>query len=283
MEGKEYFISDYLKAGAVTATEKLATREDARVAVEANAVKITSVQPFASNKVLETGETSDAVALVIYMPTTVGNEANAKPDKDNYYNSKLSSLGVMLYASQAMKENDSFGDTYDENAPAQIETVNYFSGNHEITENIQAPGRFGAVEAVSSAQFTINADVYAEYGADTYGVTGAMAVCASGNSRVVINGGDFRQVNVPANDPCDLIYAIDKATIEINGGTFKAVQPDRTLNVKDSDRGKAKILVKGGSFYKYDPSNPTLGDNEVFVVEGYHVEQDGDWYTVVAD
>ena len=117
-----------------------------------------------------------------------------------------------------------------------------------------------------------------------YNNGGAMAVEAGGTSNVIINGGDFRQVGVPKDDPkCDLIYATDSATIEIKGGTFKAVTPANTLNVKDTDRGSAKIIVKGGSFYKYDPSNPTLGDNEVFVADGYHVEKDGDWYKVVAN
>ena len=156
-------------------------------------------------------------------------------------------------------------------------------GTHEITENMQANGRYGAVQAERTAQFTINADVYAVYNRDASGTTGgAMAVCADGDSKVIINGGDFRQVSVPADDPvCDLIYALGNATIEINGGTFKAVTPANTLNCKDGSN--AKITVKGGSFYKYDPSNPTLGDNEVVVAAGYHVVQDGDWFNVVAD
>ena len=108
-----------------------------------------------------------------------------------------------------------------------------------------------------------------------------MAVSAAGNSTVTINGGNFRQVGVPADDPCDLIYADGSAQIEINGGTFRATQPERTLNCKDGSN--AKITVKGGSFYKYDPSHPTLGDNEVVVAAGYHVEKSGDWYRVVAD
>ena len=87
---------------------------------------------------------------------------------------------------------------------------------------------------------------------------------------------------MPADDPvCDLIYALGKAQIEINGGTFKATDPTRTLNCKDGSN--AKITVKGGSFYKYDPSKPTLGANEVVVAAGYHVVQNGDWFTVVVD
>ena len=109
-----------------------------------------------------------------------------------------------------------------------------------------------------------------------------MAVSADGDSKVIINGGDFRQVSVPADDTvCDLIYGDGNAKIEIYGGTFQAVDPTRTLNCKDGS--SAKITVYGGSFYKYDPSHPTIGDNEVSVAAGYHVEQDGDWYKVVAD
>ena len=83
-------------------------------------------------------------------------------------------------------------------------------------------------------------------------------------SKVIINGGDFRQVGAPADGNCDLIYASDNAQIEITGGTFKAAQPNRTLNCKD-DSPNARITVKGGSFYKYNPSEPTLGDTELLL------------------
>ena len=78
-----------------------------------------------------------------------------------------------------------------------------------------------------------------------------------------------------------MIYAEGNAEIEITGGTFKSVTPQWTLNCKDGSH--AKITVMGGSFYKYDPSHPTLGDNEVVVAAGYHVVQNGDWFNVVAD
>lgn len=219
--------------------------------------------------------------MVLYMPTTVGNEANPK-NKDPYWAAKVS-FGISVDATQAVSESDSFGNTYDEDAATILSAISFSSGKHEITQNMQANGRFGAVQAERTAQFTINADVYAVYNRDTSGTTGgAMAVQADGNSKVIINGGDFRQVSVPADDPvCDLIYALGNAQIEINGGTFKAVSPERTLNCKDGSN--AKITVKGGSFYKYDPSNPTLGANEVVVAAGYHVVQDGDWFNVVAD
>ena len=274
-----YFLSNYVKMGTV----------DASAAYENRAAAINAVDPVADTiknlgekgvvgATLKSGETK-TYAMVIYMPTEVGNEANPR-NKDPYWAAKLS-FGVSVNATQATVESDSFDNTYDEKAPTVFTKFSTLSGIHEITENMQANGRTGAVEALENAQITINADVYALYAKDNKGVGAAIAVWADSSSKVVINGGDFRQVGAPADDDCDLIYASGSATIEINGGTFKAADPTRTLNCKDGS--SAKITVKGGSFYKYDPSNPTLGDNEVFVADGYKVVQDGDWFNVVPE
>ena len=279
--GNKYSLSDYVKLGAAEADAAYADRAAAINAVDADAKLISDIDNSGmAGASLEPNDTK-IYALVLYMPTEVGNEANPK-NKDPYWAAKMS-FGISVSATQAMSESDSFDNTYDEDAATILSAISFSSGKHEITQNMQANGRFGAIQAERTAQFTINADVYAVYTKDTSGTTGgAMAVSADGDSKVIINGGDFRQVSVPDSDPvCDLIYALGNATIEINGGTFKAVTPANTLNCKDGSN--AKITVKGGSFYKYDPSHPTLGDNEVVVAAGYHVEQDGDWYKVVAD
>ena len=279
--GNKYSLSDYVKLGAVEADAAYADRAAAISAVQDSAKTLNSIGDTGIiGTQLEATETR-TYAMVLYMPTEVGNEANPK-NNDPYWAAKVS-FGISVSATQAVSESDSYGNTYDEKAATVLSAVSFSSGTHEITENMQASGRFGAVQAERTARFTINADVYAVYTKDTSGNTGgAMAVQADGNSKVTINGGDFRQVSVPADDPvCDLIYALGNATIEINGGTFKATDPTRTLNCKDGSN--AKITVKGGSFYKYDPSNPTIGANEVVVATGYHVEQDGDWYNVVAN
>mgnify|MGYP004537104707 CR=1 FL=1 len=279
--GDFYYLSNFVKLGAVEATEAYADRAAAINAVDAEAETLDGLRnKSVSGASLEPNETK-TYAMVLYMPTEVGNEANPK-NNDPYWAAKVS-FGISVSATQAMSESDSFDNTYDEDAATILSAISFSSGTHEITKNMQANGRWGAVQAEKTAQFTINADVYAVYGKDASGKTGgAMAVCADGNSKVIINGGDFRQVSVPDDDPvCDLIYALGNAQIEINGGTFKAVTPANTLNCQD--RSNAKITVKGGSFYKYDPSNPTLGDNEVVVADGYHVVQNGDWFNVVAD
>ena len=279
--GNKYSLSDYVKLGVAEADAAYADRAAAISAVQDSAKTLNSIGDTGVVGADLATNTTKVYAMVLYMPMEVGNEANPK-NNDPYWAAKVS-FGISVDATQAMSESDSYDNTYDEKAPAVLAAESASYGTHEITENMQANGRYGAVQAEKTAQFTINADVYAVYTKDTSGTTGgAMAVSADGNSKVIINGGDFRQVSVPADDPvCDLIYALGNATIEINGGTFKATDPTRTLNCKDGSN--AKITVKGGSFYKYDPSHPTLGDNEVFVAAGYHVEQDGDWFNVVAD
>ena len=279
--GNKYSLSDYVKLGAAEADAAYADRAAAISAVQDSAKTLNSIGDTGVVGADLATNTTKVYAMVLYMPTEVGNEANPK-NNDPYWAAKVS-FGISVSATQAMSESDSFDNTYDEDAATILSAISFSSGKHEITQNMQASGRFGAVQAEKTAQFTINADVYAVYSRDAGGTTGgAMAVSADGDSKVIINGGDFRQVSVPANDTvCDLIYGDGNAKIEIYGGTFQAVDPTRTLNCKDGS--SAKITVYGGSFYKYDPSHPTIGDNEVSVAAGYHVEQDGDWYKVVAD
>lgn len=278
--GDFYYLSNFVKMGAVEATAAFENRAAAIGAVDPVADTFKALgEKGVVGATLNSGA-AKTYAMVVYMPTEVGNEANPK-NKDPYWAAKLS-FGVSVNASQATVENDSFDNMYDKKAPTVLTKFSTLKGTHEITENMQANGRTGAVETLQDAQVTINADVYAVYAKSNDGVGAAIAVWADGSSKVIINGGDFRQVGAPADGNCDLIYASENAQIEITGGTFKAAQPNRTLNCKD-DSPNARITVKGGSFYKYDPSNPTLGDTEVVVADGFKVVQNGDWYDVVAE
>ena len=157
---------------------------EATAAFENRAAAIGAVDPVADTfkalgekgvvgATLKTGE-SKVYAMVVYMPTEVGNEANPK-NKDPYWAAKLS-FGVSVNASQATVENDSFDNMYDKKAPTVLTKFSTLMGTHEITENMQANGRTGAVETLQDAQVTIDADVYAVYATDNKGVGAAIAV-----------------------------------------------------------------------------------------------------------
>lgn len=123
----------------------------------------------------------------------------------------------------------------------------------------------------------------------------SMAVWATGDAEVVINGGTF----INGGDSCDLIYASGNAKVEIYGGEFKASgpasgeapgtkNPYSALNIKDKDRATASIIVYGGTFYGFNPAdNVSEGDNTNFLAPGRKVverEENGiKVYDVVRD
>lgn len=161
----------------------------------------------------------------------------------------------------------------------------YENGNNtlDLQGDFTADGDDGAIWVKNGAQLTINGTdndkVHATLGAYDY----SMAVWAKDDgSKVIINGGSYSNETDGSERGTDLIYASGGATIEINGGTFKAAKTEWTLNCKDNST--STITVKGGSFYKFDPSNnkvsPT-GRTEIVIPDEYKVVQDGDWYKVV--
>lgn len=104
------------------------------------------------------------------------------------------------------------------------------------------------------------------------------------NGHVIINGGIFESYGPnTSNDGEELIYAHgENALIEINGGFFRRDTPDLTLNELNSG---GTILVRGGTFVNFDPSN---GNDGNYVDDGYKVisemQENGEiWYTVVPE
>ena len=273
VNGDWYRVDNYLKIGTAETETKFANREDVWSAIAATEKTLAKDVMLTDGWItLKAGESSKSFAVAIYMPTSVGNEANASRLRA----SSVSGLGIEVRATQATVENDSFGPDYDANAATVLDRVEYTDGEHTVTGNIQANGAYGAIHGTGTAKITVDATTV--YG--TYVSNYAMAVCASSRSEIIIKGGDFAN-QAPAGSMLSLIYAEDSAKITIEGGTFKCVSPEWTLNCNDSDA--ATITVKGGSFYKFDPSNVTVGEGEIFIAEGYKVVQNGDWYNVVPE
>ena len=273
VNGDWYRVDNYLKIGTAETTTKFENREDVWSAIAATEKTLAKDVMLTNDWVtLKAREESKPFAVAIYMPTSVGNEANASRRRP----SSVSGLGIEVRATQATVENDSFGTDYDANTATVLNRVEYTDGEHTVTGNIQANGTAGAIHGTGTAKITVDATTV--YG--TYVSNYAMAVCASSRSEIIIKGGDFAN-QAPAGSTLSLIYAEDNAKITIEGGTFKCVSPAWTLNCNDSD--PATITVKGGSFYKFDPSNVTVGEGEIFIADGYKVVQNGDWYNVVPE
>ncbi len=116
----DILLSDYLKFGVVTTDKEnfYKTRAEAREAVEATAGKLRDYTATGSIKASEAKDDIDYIALVVYMPETVGNEAN-------YYKNFAPEieLGIKLVATQMVDESDSFGNDYDTDASPKESTA----------------------------------------------------------------------------------------------------------------------------------------------------------------
>lgn len=175
----------------------------------------------------------------------------------------------------ALQENVNLGDSDDDHIVSNSENVTIDLGGNMITAN----GSNGAIK-VEGGMTTLDGAgvVNGTLGSDKY----SMAVWCD-NGTVVINDGTYRNETDGTSRGTDLIYASGSGRIEINGGVFEAAKPEWTLNVKDADwkAGTAKIIVKGGSFKGFDPSNNTAeGAHTNFVADGYKSVLDNGYYVV---
>ena len=107
--GNTLKLSDYIKMGVVDGqSTAFADRDAARAAVQAAG----NIATYTKNGNIAAGGDAQYVAMVVYMPETVGNEANYAVGKTV----PSIELGVKLFATQDTVEFDSFGKDYDENA-----------------------------------------------------------------------------------------------------------------------------------------------------------------------
>ena len=171
----------------------------------------------------------------------------------------------------------------------------------ELNEAIHVPGSLEASD--NWAEFFINADTTINassrggvFCSDKVGETnpdyigGPYVAHVNGENIVVtVNGGFYHGGGTTFN--------VQKGTLIVNDGFFQ-VTPDidtndyrYTLNCIDANykNGTANIIVKGGTFVNFDPSNNLAeGENTNFVAPGYKViserQTNGDvYYTVVAE
>ena len=107
-QNKDIKLSEHLKYDIVAVDSKYATRDAAREDVEDSAQALAS---YAVSGIMEPETVGETMALVVYMPETVGNEANYRGEAIPQID-----LGLNLFATQKDAENDSFGPDYDKDA-----------------------------------------------------------------------------------------------------------------------------------------------------------------------
>ena len=167
-----------------------------------------------------------------------------------------------------------------------------FDGVYTVPGSLEASSNWAALYITDET--TINA------------IDGAGIICEdkTDSSAAYIGGPYVADINAPSKTVTvnggtyyggGTTFQVTKGTLIVNGGFFQ-VTPDvdthdcrYTLNCIDENykNGSAEIIVKGGTFVNFDPSNNAAeGAGTNFVADGYSVisetKDNGDvWYTVV--
>ena len=261
---------------------------------------------------LSAGATSEALTIKGHMQESAGND---------YMNESIDGIAITVYATQDTVESDSFNSTYDESATYPVANVTELKealttgGVVAVTEDIKTnniedtaaarivisqpttlnlekkiitPDDMGKNNVnfcalIVDADTTINAG---ENGGIDTGVNGGYGINVRKGATVTINGGYYYGGGTAVQ--------VQEGTLVINGGTF-ACEPfgdpygyNFLINCLDSayKNGTAKVIINGGTFVNFDPSNCTAeGAGTNFVADGYKVVSEAHgadtWYTVV--
>ena len=263
---------------------------------------------------LSAGATSEALTIKGHMKESAGND---------YMNESIDGIAITVYATQDAVESDSFNSTYDANATYPVVNVTELKealtngGVVAVTKDIQTNNSEDTAAArivisqpttltlekkiitpndmgnnnvnfcalIVDADTTINAG---ENGGIDTGVNGGYGINVRNGATLTINGGYYYGGGTAVQ--------VQEGTLIINGGTF-ACEPysnptygyNFLINCLDGayKNGTAKVVIQGGTFINFDPSNCTAeGAGTNFVPDGYKVvsqtQTNGDvWYTVV--
>ena len=327
VDGNAFNLSDYIRFAVLDDDKSSLGRDDLVAAAERVGSKLIKEGYTKESQLRTATDTNEAlkndetVTLVVWMPKSVGNEANYKVAEG--ITAPSIDLGINVVATQYMHESDSFGNTYDKDATypvidlASLKDAIKNGGNVavdadvkvsdkdslaartiiskpttlQLNKKITSPYEMGNnnynfTALTVAADTTINAGENG--GIDTKG--GAYGINVINGANLVINGGTYYGGGTAVQ--------VQKGTVTINGGHF-AVEPfsdasygyNFLLNCIDSayKDGTAKIIVKGGTFVNFNPANcKAEGAGTNFVADGYKVvpatQTNGDvWYTVVAE
>lgn len=186
--------------------------------------------------------------------------------------------------------------TYD--LPKEGKSFNTLMSNNgtvKLSEDITT-GRFGpGITAKNTVKLNLNNHDLTISGLTTS--SAQPAIMARGTQNITIGGKGIidagQGVCIEANGKDSVInltgstttYQTDRSggelvycyagTINITNGTFKNNGSQYLLNCYDANykNGTAKIIVTGGKFYDFNPSDNTAeGEHTNFLGEGYHVE-----------
>ena len=214
-------LSDYIRF-AVLNDDQSSLGRDALVAAAADSKLIK--EGYTAENHLAKGE-SKTVTLVVWMPTTVGNEANHKTGVA----APAIDLGISVVATQYTHESDSFGNQYDKDAQYPDVAYTQASTQDELNTALNNP---------TDANGNPTSKIAVDLKKGSYTLPGDKM----GNKEISITGTEDTVIDLKAGTAAhDASITMEGVTVESTNGNYTGIQHAAATTFKD-------CVIKGQPF-----------------------------------
>ena len=209
---KAFKLSDYIRFAVLDGDRTVNSVDRDALVAAATDSKLIKEGYSKENHLMATGtdNSQKVVTLVVWMPTTVGNEANHKTDEA----APTIDLGISVAATQDTVESDSFGTQYDKDAEYPIvamDTLQELINNAAGPVSAKLEGNIaGSLTVPQDKNITLDLNGFTLTGGDSHAILNRGTLCikdSSGNGKIVASKANTSALR-------------NAAVCVIEGGTF---------------------------------------------------------------
>ena len=259
--GNEFKLSDYIKFGVVdedlsgkTRDEMVAAVTDGKLIKGGYTSGETRLYPEVTPAV--DGQASEkVVTLVVWMPKSVGNEANYKVAEG--ITAPSIDLGINVVATQDTVERDSFNDQYDKDAEYPI-SVTTGDELQAIVSNATAPVNIVLTNSITTNNFVIPADKDVTLDLNGCTVTNA-------ESHTILNKGHLTLTDSSADKSGQIISLKGNTAALRNGDNAVCVVEGGTIS-RDGANGNTWHVVENFGKMTFNGGKVVLKNGNGFAI-----------------
>ena len=250
--GNEFKLSDYIKFAVIEGEATVADRTTLVAAAENAGSKLIN-EGYSKESHLDTKDANETVTLVVWMPTTVGNEANHKKDAT----APSIDLGINVVATQYTAESDSFDNEYDEDAEYPI-SVTTGDELQAIVSNATAPVNIVLTNSITTNNFVIPADKDVTLDLNGRTVTNA-------GSHTILNQGHLTLTDSSADKSGQIISLKGNTAALRNGDNAVCVVEGGTIS-RDGANGNTWHVVENFGKMTFNGGKVVLKNGNGFAI-----------------
>ena len=218
VDGNAFNLSDYIRFAVLDDDKSSLGRDDLVAAAEKVGSKLINEGYSKENNLNKTND-ADIVTLVVWMPKSVGNEANYKVAEG--ITAPSIDLGINVVATQLTYEKDSFDDQYDKDAEYPI-SVTTGDELQAIVSNATAPVNIVLTNSITTNNFVIpeGKDVTLDLNGRTVTNAGSHTILNKGHLTLTDSSADKSGQVISLKGNTAALRNGDNAVCVVEGGTI---------------------------------------------------------------